>query len=118
MSSLGDVFRTIGEMRHARVIDSYAIGGATAILFYAEPTRTYDLDVFVTFPTEESTRSPLSQIYDWARTRGFTTIGEHVLILDVPVQFLPAHNALVAEAIAAANARGSYSRADGSTASV
>ena len=26
----------------------YAIGGATAVLFYAEPTRTYDLDVFVT----------------------------------------------------------------------
>jgi len=103
MSSLGDVFQILGEMRHAGVIDNYAIGGATAILFYAEPTRTYDLDVFVTLAPRDSTLSPLSGIYEWAKARGFTTISEHVLIHDVPVQFLPAHNALVADAIAAAN---------------
>jgi hypothetical protein len=103
MSSLGDVFRILDEMRHAGVVDDYAIGGATAILFYAEPTRTYDLDVFVSLTRQGSRLSPLSGIYEWARTKGFSTIGEHILIHDVPVQFLPAHNALVADAIAEAN---------------
>jgi hypothetical protein len=37
-------------MKDARVVVDYAIGGATAVLFYAEPTRTYDVDVFVTLP--------------------------------------------------------------------
>ena len=63
MSSLSDVFRVLGEMCHAGVIGNYAIGGATAILFYAEPTRTYDLEVFVTFAREESRPSPPSEIY-------------------------------------------------------
>ena len=41
-----------GEKDHAAgVVTDYAIGGATAVLFYAEPTRTYDVDVFVTLPT-------------------------------------------------------------------
>ena len=44
MPSLSDVFRVIDDMRRARVFAEYAIGGATAVLFYAEPTRTYDLD--------------------------------------------------------------------------
>jgi hypothetical protein len=103
MGTLGDIFRILDEMRHEGVVDDYAVGGATAILFYAEPTRTYDLDVFVTLARETSTLSPLSGIYEWAKARGFATIGEHVLIHDVPVQFLPAHNALVADAVAAAN---------------
>ncbi len=34
--------------QHEGIVTQYAVGGATAVLFYAEPTRTYDLDVFVT----------------------------------------------------------------------
>jgi hypothetical protein len=40
MQSLADVFRVLADMRAARVVTDYAIGGATAVLFYAEPTRT------------------------------------------------------------------------------
>jgi hypothetical protein len=32
------------------LVGDYAIGGATAVLFYAEPARTYDIDVFVVLP--------------------------------------------------------------------
>jgi len=42
---LGNVKRL--PSRGARVFADSAIGGATAVLFYAEPTRTYDLDVLV-----------------------------------------------------------------------
>ena len=52
MSSLADVFQVLNRMRDDGVVADYAIGGATAVLFYAEPTRTYDLDVFVTLHGE------------------------------------------------------------------
>lgn len=99
MPSLADVFRVLNEIRAAGVVDEYAIGGATAVLFYAEPTRTYDLDVFVTLPVTDAGLTPLSSLYEWTEARGFSTVGEHILVYGVPVQFLPAYNALVGEAI-------------------
>lgn len=99
MSSLVEVFRVLEDMRRTRIVADYAIGGATAVLFYAEPTRTYDLDVFVSVPIASSDLAPLSQVYEWARARGFASLAEHVMIHGVPVQFLPAHGPLVEEAI-------------------
>lgn len=72
------------------------------MLFYAEPTRTYDVDVFVLLASEGSTLVSLSPIYDWARQRGFPEDSEHILIHQVPVQFLPARNALAEDAVATA----------------
>jgi hypothetical protein len=40
--SLPEVFRVLNDMRSDGVIESYTLGGAMAVLFYAEPTRTYD----------------------------------------------------------------------------
>jgi hypothetical protein len=50
MASLGDVFREIDRLKTDDVIREYALDGATAVLFYAEPARTYDVDVFVLLP--------------------------------------------------------------------
>ena len=50
MASLPDVFRVLNDMKSDGIIEDYAIGGGMAVLFYAEPTRTYDLDVFVLLP--------------------------------------------------------------------
>ncbi len=70
MSSLADVFRILNQMRADGVVSDYAIGGATAVLFYAEPTRTYDLDVFVTLQGGHTGELvSLSSVYDWARER-------------------------------------------------
>jgi hypothetical protein len=102
MPSLADVFRVLNEMRAGGVLDEYAIGGATAVLFYAEPARTYDLDVFVTLRAADVGLTSLSGLYEWTEAHGFFTIGEHVLIHGVPVQFLPAYNTLVEESIAEA----------------
>lgn len=99
MASLADVFRVLEEMRAARVFTDYAIGGATAVLFYAEPTRTYDLDVFVSLPSVGAERAPLLGVYEWTRAGGFTSMAEHVMIHGVPVQFLPTPDALAEEAI-------------------
>ena len=82
MVTLKDVFAELNALKGAGIVRDYAIGGATAVLFYAEPTRTYDLDVFV----------PLAN----------APAGEHIIIHGVPVQFLPAHNALAEAAVATA----------------
>lgn len=103
MPTLGDVFRELNALKEERIVADYALGGATAMLFYAEPTRTYDVDVFVLLARAEgSALVSLGPIYGWARQRGFTEKAEHILIHQVPVQFLPAHNALAEDAVATA----------------
>ena len=103
MSSLGDVFRILNRMQDEGLVTQYAVGGATAVLFYAEPTRTYDLDVFVTLEAiGNDVLAPLSRVYEWAREQGFGLQAEHLLIEGVPVQLLPAYNALVEAALSTA----------------
>lgn len=103
MSSLGDVFRILNRMQDEGLVTQYAVGGATAVLFYAEPTRTYDLDVFVTLEAvDNDVLAPLSRVYEWAREQGFGLQAEHLLIEGVPVQLLPAYNALVEAALSTA----------------
>ena len=103
MSSLKDVFRILNRMRDEGVVGQYAIGGATAVLFYAEPTRTYDLDVFVELETSVENRlAPLSRPYSWADEQGFHPRDEHLMIGGVPVQFLSVHTPLAAAAVAKA----------------
>ena len=41
MSTLADVFRELNTLKTDDLVRDYAIGGATAVLFYAEPARTY-----------------------------------------------------------------------------
>jgi hypothetical protein len=101
MSSLKDVFGVLAQMRDDGMVTDYAIGGATAVLFYAEPTRTYDVDVFVTLPSGAAPALvSLSSVYEWAKNRGIEIQGEHLMIETVPVQLLPAYNSLVEEAVA------------------
>ena len=99
MSTLADVFAVLNELQAERVVEDYAVGGAMAVLFYAEPARTYDVDVFVLMPGSGEGLVDLSRLYGWLGDRGFPPDAEHVLIHSVPVQFLPAYNALVEEAV-------------------
>jgi hypothetical protein len=100
MSSLSDVFLVLARMCADGVLLNYAVGGATAVLFYAEPTRTYDIDVFVTLPSSaDAGLVSLAGPYAWARSRSIAVEAEHLMIEGVPVQLLPAFNPLVEEAI-------------------
>lgn len=89
--------RIIEEMQRAGVIKRYAIGGGIAALYYAEPVLTYDLDVFF-LPIRQSL-DILSPVYDFLKQRGHRPLREHVQIHGVPVQFIPAYNDLVEEAV-------------------
>jgi hypothetical protein len=103
MFTLADVFRELNNLKERGTIRDYAVGGATAVLFYAEPSRTYDIDVFIRLPTAgDSTLVSLNDLYAWAASRGFRSEAEHIFIYEVPVQFLPAYNPLAEEAVMAA----------------
>jgi hypothetical protein len=84
------------------VILRYAIGGAMAATFYVEPVLTFDLDIFVLLPRTAGLLLTLTPLYDALRRRGYVEEGECVTIEGVPVQFLPAFNALIEEALSEA----------------
>jgi hypothetical protein len=94
-----NVFVALNDLVADGVIGSYAIGGATASLFYAEPVRTYDLDVFVFLPPQESLIISMNPLYTELINRGYSTKEEHIMMFNTPVQFLPAYNDLAIEAV-------------------
>ena len=103
MSTLADVFRELNGLKASGLVRDYAIGGATAVLFYAEPARTYDVDVFILLaPVSPARLVSLGGLYDWARSRGFAVDADHIMVHEVPVQFLPAHNALAEASVSTA----------------
>ena len=91
--------KALNDLETKGLIDRYVIGGGIAVLYYAEPVLTYDLDVFCLLPSAGSGLITLSPIYEYLRKKGYSVHGEHVVIEGIPVQFIPAYNKLVEEAI-------------------
>jgi hypothetical protein len=94
--------QVLNQLEADGVLSRYAIGGAIGATFYTEPVPTYDLDVFVVLPASHSGLLTLAPIYDALRLRGYSEDGACVVVEGVPVQFLPAYNALLEEALAEA----------------
>jgi len=100
----------LNELEKEGVFSRYAIGGAMGATFYTEPVLTFDLDVFVA-----NYADPDSELEDEHDVRGRRRVdcmgrvvtrpsvreiaSQCVLIEGAPVQFLPAYNALVEEAL-------------------
>jgi len=91
--------QVLNGMERAGVIRRYAIGGAVGAIFYMEPFLTYDLDVFVFLPQTKSGLTTVSPIYQYLRRKGYQTQREQIVIEGIPVQFIPAYNELVEEAL-------------------
>lgn len=94
--------RILNDLEGSGVISRHAIGGAMAATFYVEPLLTFDLDIFVVFPETRGGLLTLEPLYESLRSRGYREEGECVSIEGIPVQFLPAYNALLEEALAEA----------------
>jgi hypothetical protein len=94
--------QVLNALERDGIVSRYAIGGAMAATFYAEPVLTFDLDIFVLLPQMAGGLLTLAPLYADLRRRGYIEEGECVLIEGVPVQFLPAYNALLEEALAEA----------------
>ena len=99
MSNLSEVFQVLNEMEEDGTLRKYAVAGAMALLFYTEPARTYDLDVFVFLPAQASLVFSMEPLYQELRKRGYSFDAEHVMIHETPVQFLPAYNSLSESAV-------------------
>lgn len=89
----------LNELEREGAFSRYAIGGAMAATFYTEPVLTFDLDVFVVLSRGTGQLISLAPVYEALRARGYGEEKETVMIEGVPVQFLPAYNALVEEAL-------------------
>ena len=89
----------LNQLEQDGVLSRYAIGGAMGAIFYTEPFLTFDLDVFVALPSTADGLLTLAPLYEALRARGYTEEKECINIEGVPVQFLPAYNSLVEEAV-------------------
>lgn len=82
------------------IIGRYAIGGAIAATFYVEPISTFDLGIFFSAAMDSAGGFlSLSPLYDYLAALGYGASGEAVEIEGWPVQFLPAFNPLLEEAV-------------------
>ena len=94
--------KILNALERDGVLERYAIGGAMGATFYIEPVLTFDLDVFVVLPQKGNLIS-LTPLYEALKALGYNTAeGECVTIEGVPVQFIPAYNQLLEEALAEA----------------
>ena len=91
--------RVLNELERTGVLGRYAIGGAMGATFYVEPLLTFDLDVFVVLPRTRGGLLSLASLYEALRAQGYAEEGECIVVEGVPVQFLPAYNALLQEAL-------------------
>jgi len=97
--SFREAIVAVGQLREDGVIAEYAVGGAMAMVFWAEPVATYDLDVFVLLPAASGPLVSLAPLYQWATRQGYAVQDEHIVMEGVPVQVIPAHNDLAEEAV-------------------
>ncbi len=91
--------KVLNNLEKKGLIKRYSIGGGIAVLYYTEPVLTYDLDVFCLLPSEKEELITLSPIYEYLRRKGCKMDGEHIVIEGIPVQFIPAYNKLIEEAL-------------------
>jgi hypothetical protein len=89
----------LNELERAGLFSRYAIAGAMGATFYVEPLLTFDLDVVVLLPETEGGLLTLTPLYKALRAQGHEEEGECVVIEGIPVQFLPAYNLLLQEAL-------------------
>ena len=83
--------KIINELKRKGLIKDYAIGGGIATIYYTEPFFTYDLDVFI-IPKEKEEKKNLiilSPMFNYLKTQGYYWKGEHIIIEEFPVQFIP-----------------------------
>ena len=86
-------------MQAEKVFENYALGGASAVIFYTEPIATQDVDIFISIKNKADNLMILAPIYEYASKHKFEVKAEHIVIAEFPVQFLPTFNALTAEAV-------------------
>lgn len=95
-----ETLEVLNNLKDKALIDNYAIGGGIATIFYTEPVFTYDLDVFVIVKSELARKIiSLTSVYDYLAGKGYSWKGEHIIIENLPVQFIPVESGIEKEAV-------------------
>ncbi|MEO7270388.1 MAG: hypothetical protein ABIX28_05590 [Vicinamibacterales bacterium] len=94
-----EVIAAVEDLKARGLIQEYAIFGAVAQAFWDEAIPTFDLDVLVLMAGQGAVLTDLGPLYRWADERGYPTQGEHIVIGEIPVQFVPTPTALHEEAV-------------------
>src|SRR6185503_11987666 len=98
------VIELLNRMHDEGVIESFAIGGGIAAIYYLEPYSTEDIDVFVSSTLlDEAGLVPFGSIYGYLEKEGYHAEREYIRIEDWLVQFLPASESVQKEAVARAH---------------
>ncbi len=97
-----ELIKHLKELMKRGLIHSYALGGATALIYYFEPVQTQDVDVFICLSDNVSPLINLSPIYSYFVEHGIQSDQEYLLISGIPVQLLVPYNPLVQEAVESA----------------
>ena len=99
--NIKETFAVINRMQADGVVSRYAIGGAVGAAFYLEPADTRDVDVFVVLhPKPGRLIVTLEDIHSYLEVQGYQVDREgYSMIGGCPVQFLPAEQPLLAEAL-------------------
>ena len=103
MADIAQTISVINQMMTAGIIENYALGGATAVIFYTEPIATEDVDIFVHLKSGGNPFLEFQPIFDYLKNKGYKMQGEHFYVEGFPVQFLPTGKRLLDEAITEAN---------------
>lgn len=81
--------RELNRLKREGIIGDYAIGGAVAVLYYAEPVLTYDLDIFASLPEASGGLVDIPLVYGHLQKRGYRIQGKHIDIEGTLVEFIP-----------------------------
>ena len=103
MADIAKTISVVNQMTADGVIGNYALGGATAVIFYTEPIATEDVDIFVHLKPGGNPLMEFQPIFDYLKDKGYAIKGEHFYVGDFPVQFLPTGKELLDEAVDEAN---------------
>jgi hypothetical protein len=83
--------RVINKLVKEGLIEDYAIGGGIAAIFYIEPFLTYDMDIFIIVSRKQNKNIVvLTPVFKYLENLGYSWKGEHIVIEDLPVQFIAA----------------------------
>lgn len=103
MADIAKTISVINQMAADGIIKNYALGGATAVIFYTEPIATEDGNVFVHLQAGGNPLTGFQPIFNYLKASGYQMKGGHFYVEGFPVQFLPAGKNLLNEAIQQAN---------------
>jgi len=93
------VIQVINDLVRNGIIDKYAIGGATGVIFYTETLNTKDIDVFINPKFTTSGIVHLGSIYEYLQKAGYKMEGQYFIIDGIPIDLIPVYNDLTLEAL-------------------